>query len=373
MEINGYNLIEPPFQGGMALVYKGEKNGFSRAFKFVRPDKAENSHRLCEQFLKEINIQAQLDHPNIVKMLDAYPYENDEGTSFTILEMEWLNGMDLQKYITEKNKSGLQEINVKTILNQILDGLEYAHNHNILHLDLKPSNIFRTVDGYIKIIDFGIARVVGDNAEIIEGAERLTHVTETGESTFKGTLAFASPEQQVGGKLSFASDIYSLGKTLRFLCNGTTDPSVEVRSELLSGIIEKCTIENPTKRFQTCAEIRDALTKTPTRKTGKCRNKECGKVIPANVKYCPYCGTEDPLKEIRLECPRCHKFVEENYKGCPDCGQRLFDKDEKGNEIRIVSIWKCSCGKETICYDDKRPKFCNHCGKSENETTLTKI
>lgn len=208
MKIKGYTLIEPPFKGGMALVYKGvNDNGFERAFKFVRPDKAENSPRLCQQFIKEIKLQTQLNHPNIIRILDAFSHTDATGKAFTVLEMEWLKGLDLERYVQQKAKNGLTDDIVKKILLQVLDGLEYAHKHNILHLDIKPSNLFRTFDGYVKIIDFGIARVVGDNAKIIEGAQKLTLVTETGESTFKGTMAFASPEQQVGGKLGFYGSV----------------------------------------------------------------------------------------------------------------------------------------------------------------------
>lgn len=367
-KIKDYTLVEPPLKGGMALVYKGEKPGFSRAFKLVRPDKAENSSKLCSQFLKEISIQSKLDHPNIIRILDAYPHQNEKGKSFTVLEMEWLNGLDLQRYIETKAKSGLKEEEVKKILLQTLDGLEYAHNHNILHLDIKPSNLFRTNDGYIKIIDFGIARVVGDNAEIIDGAEKLTRMTETGESTFKGTLAYASPEQQVGGKLSFASDIYSLGKTLRFLCTGTTDPSAEIKSALLADIIEKCTIENPKKRFQSCSELRDAIAVSSAPKQIICPN--CKNNIDSTVKFCPICGKKDPGQVVpELECPACHKPVDKNDKCCTKCGQSLFV-----DKYRILSIWKCSCGKgNTLSFDNVKPNFCCHCGQSKNTITLTKL
>lgn len=366
-KIKEFTLVEPPLKGGMALVYKGEKPGFKRAFKLVRPDKAAHSDKLCSQFLKEIEIQSQLDHPNIIRILDAYPYQNEKGNSFTVLEMEWLNGLDLQRYIDTKAKSGLEEEEVKKILLQTLDGLEHAHNHNILHLDIKPSNLFRTTDGFIKIIDFGIARVVGDNANIIDGAEKLTLMTETGESTFKGTLAYASPEQQVGGKLSFASDIYSLGKTLRFLCAGTTDPSAEIKSSMFAGIIEKCTIENPKKRFQSCSELRAAIDAPTAPQQIECPG--CHYSIDSNVKFCPHCGRKDPGKVVpELVCPACHKPVNKNDKHCSSCGEDLFI-----GQHRILSIWKCSCGGKTASIDDEAPKFCCICGKFKNEITLKKI
>lgn len=320
MKINGYTLVDPPFKGGMALVYKGVNgNGFERAFKFVRPDKAENSPRLCQQFIKEIKLQAQLNHPNIIRILDAFSHTDDTGKAFTVLEMEWLNGFDLERFVQQKAKNGLTDNSVKKILLQVLDGLEYAHRHNILHLDIKPSNLFRTDDGYIKIIDFGIARVVGDNAKIIEGAQKLTLVTETGESTFKGTMAFASPEQQVGGKLGFYSDIYSLGKTIHYLCTGNTDPSVEIKSPLFSAIVEKCTIDNPKKRYQSCGDLRNAILNFSQLTQKKCIY--CGKTISAEAGYCQFCGKsqvgQGPKPEPQQTTPKKWK--------CNACGQLSTD------------------------------------------------
>lgn len=332
MKINGYILQEPPFKGGMALVYKGvNANGFERAFKFVRPDKAENSPRLCQQFIKEIQLQSKLNHPNIIRILDAFSHTDDTGKAFTVLEMEWLNGLDLERYVKQKAKKGMGDDAVKKVLLQTLDGLEYAHKHNVLHLDIKPSNLFRTFDGYVKIIDFGIARVVGDNAQIIDGAEKLTLVTETGGSTFKGTMAYASPEQQVGGKLGFYSDIYSLGKTLHFLCTGTTDPSVEIASPLFASIVEKCTIDNPKKRFQSCAELRDALTVFHRPVQKHCIH--CGKLISNNIEFCSFCGgfqkekkVEKPMTKM-WKCKKCGKVIREEFadnltRFCSNCGSQ---------------------------------------------------
>ena len=245
--------------------------------------------------------------------------------------MEWLNGLDLERYVKQKAKNGMNDETVKKVLLQTLDGLEYAHQHNVLHLDIKPSNLFRTFDGYVKIIDFGIARVVGDNAQIIDGAEKLTLVTETGESTFKGTMAYASPEQQVGGKLGFYSDIYSLGKTLHFLCTGTTDPSVEIASPLFASIVERCTIDNPKKRFQSCAELRDALTASYRPVQKHCIH--CGKLISNNVEFCSFCGGFQKEKKVEKpkikmwKCKKCGKVIREEFadnltRFCSYCGSQ---------------------------------------------------
>lgn len=364
MQINGYTLIEPPYKGGMALVYKGQKGGFSRAFKCVRPDKAANTPKLVQQFLKEIRLQTSLDHPNIIKILDAYPYQPDNGVSFTVLEMEWLNGLDLQRYVEQKAKNGLDENTITKIALQVLDGLQYAHNHNILHLDIKPSNLFRTIDGYIKIIDFGIARVVGENAAIVDGVEKLTLMTETGESTFKGTLAYASPEQQVGAKLGFTSDIYSFGKVLHFLSTGSTDPSFEVKSSKLASIITKCTMQNPKHRYQSCEEVKKAFEGSPLK---KCVNPKCGKMIAKDVKFCPECGTEQNSKP-KQKCERCGKERTGNAVFCDACGHRYGEPWP--SKPSSPQRWTCnSCKKMWVDpILDNKTKFCPFCGSSKIST-----
>ncbi len=154
--------ITEKHQGGMAVVYKGENpSGFKRAFKAVRPDKAVNNAKLCDKFLKGISILQQLDHPNIVKAQDAFTYKDDEdGTTYTVLEMEWLDGLDLQQYVKQKSPKGLSVREVEKICLRVIEGFIYAHNRNVLHLDIKPNNLFRTRDGYIKIIDFGISSLL---------------------------------------------------------------------------------------------------------------------------------------------------------------------------------------------------------------------
>lgn len=362
--INGYTLVEPPYKGGMALVYKGEKGAFARAFKMVRPDKAANNPRLCQRFLKEIQLQTHLEHPNIIKILDAYPYTGPDGVSVTVLEMEWLNGMDLQRFIEKRSTSGLDTVTIQKIAAQTINGLEYAHQKNILHLDIKPSNLFRTVDGFIKIIDFGIARVVGENAEIVEGASRMTVVTETGESTFKGTLAFASPEQQVGGKLSFASDIYSFGKTLHFLATGTTDPSAEIRDKKLLAIVTKCTAQNPKHRYQTFDEVRRAFAADP--EEAKCPS--CGAAVSRTAKFCPNCGTSLAVKpKTEQKCPRCGKPRHGNDRFCDDCG---WDFNKPAEEPKKLTGYRCrKCGKTMRAYADGKVNFCNNCGATKDNLT----
>lgn len=362
--INGYTLIEPPYQGGMALVYKGEKGTFARAFKMVRPDRAANNPRLCQLFLKEINLQTKLEHPNIIKILDAYPYTDAKGITVTVLEMEWLNGMDLQRYIETRAKNGLDAKTLIKIANRVIDGLEYAHNKKVLHLDIKPSNIFRTTDGYIKIIDFGIARVVGENAEIVDGGSRYTVIGETGESTFKGTIGYASPEQLVGGQLSYASDIYSFGKTLHFLATGTIDPAAEINDHLILNVVNKCTAQNPKHRYQNFNEVRLALNHKEDDELVECSS--CGEKISKTAKFCPECGKAVEIKPKEQTCPRCKKERHANARFCDNCGWDFNRQDPPPS----LKGYKCSkCNQITRAYSDGNVNFCNHCGASKEHLT----
>lgn len=366
-QINGYKLVEPPYKGGMALVYKGEKGPFTRAFKMVRPDKAENNPKLCQRFLKEISVQSKLDHPNIIKLLDAYPYTYTTGATVTVLEMEWLNGMDLQRYIEKKEPKGMNAETVKAIANKIVDGMEYAHNKQILHLDIKPSNIFRTFDGHVKIIDFGIARLMGENPEIVEGASKLTVTGETGESTFKGTLAYASPEQQVGGKLNFASDIFSFGKTLHFLSTGTTDPAAEIKDALIARVVEKCTAYNPKYRYQTFGEVRAALSNSNEANV-KCSH--CGAMISATAKFCPECGTPRQKPQPKESCPKCKKERIGQSRFCDNCGWDFTSATPAPEpDKKLVGFYCQKCHQTTKAYADGKVNFCNYCGSPKTFLT----
>lgn len=375
MNINGFELAEPPRRGGMAVVYKGSKGGLVKAFKLLQPDKIANNPRLSELFLNEISVLSKLSHPNIVNIHNAYPYQMSDGRTVTVLEMEWFEGMDLQSFIEKRNGGqGLKPETVKRIALQVCRGMQHAHSKNILHLDLKPSNLFRTYSGDIKIIDFGIAKVVGENANMVEGAERVTMMTTTGQTTFKGTLPFAPIEQQVAAKLTFATDIFSFGWTLHYLITGTNDPSVKVTDPLFGPIIIKCTQQTPADRYQSFKEVEDAIEKP---QQTKCSNPACGRMLDTAFKVCPYCGTPvekpkpEPPQPSLISCPNCHKLTNKKFKFCTNCGHRLNETNGVGDVVASLLTQCPHCGKQT----EKRYRFCQHCGKTltqtEQKTTIT--
>lgn len=360
--INGYEIVER-HQGGMAVVYKGiNPKGFTRAFKMIRPDKAANNPALCQKFLKGIKILQQLAHPGIVKALDAFTYKDDEtGGLYTVLEMDWLDGMNLEELVKTEFPQGMRPDDVRSLSIDVCKAFYYAHQKKVLHLDIKPANLILTKSGYIKIIDFGIARIMGENAGIVDGGETISTATETGETSFRGTLAYASPEQFNGAKVTERSDIYSFGCTLNYLLTGTTDPRARVQDSHFASIIKKCREHNPDDRYASFEELRKAIEGTAEKEC-----IQCHKSISADARFCPYCGSPQnkkahPEPELKTKaCPKCGAEMESSVAFCTTCGYKFGDSVE-----RKKGIWKCtSCGKTLPAeFNDDRNNYCCYCGQ----------
>ena len=306
--INGYYIDEDGEigVGGFAEVYVGKNQyGFKKAFKVVRPDKAEHNSDLCKRFRKEISMLMALGEcREIVRAENVHQHEN---TNTTVLEMEYLDGRDFAKYISEVAPQGIKDADLlKKIAIKVLTALDFAHNKDILHLDVKPNNVFFTNAGYVVLLDFGIAKVVGEEAEKIQGVENITMLSDTGESTFRGNPMFASPEQQAGVKLTVASDIYSFGKTLHFLATGTADVNAaDVTIEPFASIVDKCTQPKIRNRYTSCKEILEVLNggykstgggyNPPPPTAKRCGNASCPRKeerYEMNWSYCSWCGTK---------------------------------------------------------------------------------
>ena len=148
-------------------------------------------------FKRECDVLAMLNHENIVNILDQ-GYDKDNNLYY--IALEYVDGKNLEELIKSKE---IEKRDKQGIINQVLDAIEYAHNRNILHRDLKPSNIMITNDNKVKIIDFGISKILGSIS------------TDGDNYTIQAlTYKYASPEQKLGKTLTFQSDIYSLGLVL---------------------------------------------------------------------------------------------------------------------------------------------------------------
>ena len=252
--------------GGMGSVYLASHTQVNRkvAIKSLLPQFMANTE-IKQRFKNEASTLAHLQHPNIVGLFD---YTEDETGMYLV--MEYVDGTPLDDFI--KNVTGpMPEKRAVPIMKEILLGFSYAHQKGVVHRDIKPANIIITKSDGAKILDFGIARLVG------EGNHNLT---KTG--TQMGTVFYMSPEQVQGKKLDHRSDIYSLGITFYQMLTGinpyngiTTEYEVFsriVKEDLpapqdvypgvpayLSSILKKAMEKDPDNRFQSCDEFLKAV------------------------------------------------------------------------------------------------------------------
>jgi hypothetical protein len=190
--------------GGMGDVYLGERvEGFSQrvAIKVLRATRlAEDTSGAAT---REEDVLVSLDHPNIVRLLDRGV--SDNGLRYIV--MEYVEGGAIDGFCDERQLSVRERIR---LLMQVMDAVSYAHRHLVVHSDLKPTNILVTSGGEPKLLDFGVATLLANSNE------RLTEGTVSAGYT----PVFASPEQRDGGRVTVASDIYSLGVMGRLLLTG---------------------------------------------------------------------------------------------------------------------------------------------------------
>ena len=255
--IRDFKVIKKIGEGGMGSVWSAEDVMLERqiALKVLNPLLTQDGN-FTERFRNEAKIQAGLIHPNIITL---HSFFMDEGNYYMV--MEYAQGITLKELIKQKGK--LDESTAKHIMLQMLEGVGFAHQLGIVHRDLKPSNIMVSKDGKIKIMDFGIAKVLGDRG-----------MTKTG--TKMGTLYYMSPEQVKAEKdIDQRTDIYSLGiiyyemLTGKVPFNTDTESDFEVMSQIVHGdlssvlnkydielktnaVITKMTKNQKTERYVTC-------------------------------------------------------------------------------------------------------------------------
>src|SRR5215213_6476232 len=212
--VGSYVIEEPVGRGGMGVVYRGRHEKLPRvvAIKSINPRGSHDLRRLRHRFEREAYVQAQLDHPGVVKI---YDYIVSEQTYFIV--MEFVEGRSLAQCIAE-HPGGLGTERALDLFEQILDAVSYAHtfvyrdesgatHQGIVHRDLKPPNIMVTDGDRIKVTDFGIVKLVGASA------------TDTSKIAY-GSPRYVSPEQAAGEHLDQRSDIYSLGVILYEMLTG---------------------------------------------------------------------------------------------------------------------------------------------------------
>lgn len=204
--VGPYRLVRLLGRGGMGVVYLAERadRQFEKqvALKLVAPGRS--SKALRQRFHDERQILADLDHPSIARLLDGG--SADDGRPFLV--MEYVEGEPIDRHCLDRDLDLAERL---ALFRQVLDAVEHAHQHLIVHRDIKPANILVTPEGSVKLLDFGIAKLL-DTASASEGSHT---------PTASMTPQYASPEQVQGGALTTASDVYALGLVLYQMLTGS--------------------------------------------------------------------------------------------------------------------------------------------------------
>jgi non-specific serine/threonine protein kinase len=314
--VGKYQILEELGKGGMGIVYKARDTKLDRivALKFLPPELTQDDD-VRERFLQEAKTVAAFNHSNITII-----HEIDEDEGRTFIAMEYIGGLSLKNKLKSGNLTMGEAVDIAS---QVTLGLQEAHEKGIVHRDIKPANIMLTERGQAKIVDFGIAKLVGK-----------VRLTRTG--TTIGTVAYMSPEQAKGGEVDQRSDIWSMGVVLYEMLTGRLpfkgnheqtmiysilnavpmSPKV-YRGELsdhICAVIDKALQKDPLDRFQSAADLLNAL-----------RSSEFVSKITAGqekhnlpVQLTSFVGREKELEEIKSLLVE-HRIV--TLTGAGGCGK----------------------------------------------------
>lgn len=261
-----YEVEKELGKGAMGVVYLGRDPKISRVvaiktMALAQEFEDDELEEVKERFFREAETAGRLNHPNIVTIYDA-----GEEHDLAYIAMEFLKGHDLARYCKPDNL--LKMRSVLSIVARAAEGLDFAHQQNVVHRDIKPANImYEPESDTIKITDFGIARI--------------TDSSKTKTGMVLGTPSYMSPEQLAGKKVDGRSDLFSLGVMLYQMLSGslpfkadsmaslmfkiTNDEAADVRTiraeipEALSVVINKALTKDADQRFQTGVEFANAL------------------------------------------------------------------------------------------------------------------
>ncbi len=253
-----YEIIQEIGRGGMGIVYKARDTILDRVVAYkVLPGNLKDHPQALKNFFREAKSAAKLNHPNIVTVYDA---GEESGTYY--IAMEYIEGQTVKEVINRETRLPAKAVQVMG--GQICRALEYAHQRKIVHRDIKSSNVMWTPDKQVKIMDFGLAKMI----EEVKGYQTLV----------SGTPYYMSPEQVLGQNVDSRTDLYSLGITLFEMVTGTLPfrhgeaayhhvhtPPPEAKSILpeipdsLNAIILRLMQKNPDDRYPSAHEVFEAL------------------------------------------------------------------------------------------------------------------
>jgi serine/threonine-protein kinase len=229
--LGSYEITSLLGSGGMGEVYRAKdlKLGRDVAIKVLQEELASDPERL-RRFEQEARSASALNHPNIITI-----YDIGKHGSTPYIAMEFVEGKTLREILGE---GPLPTKKLLPLATQIAEGLAKAHSAGIVHRDLKPENLMVTSDGYVKILDFGLAKLMPESYATGSNIVTLTKAG-TREGVVLGTVQYMSPEQAAGRAVDYRSDQFSLGSILHEMATGKLAFQRETVPQTLSAIIEQ--------------------------------------------------------------------------------------------------------------------------------------
>jgi len=241
-------ILECLGRGGMGVVYKTRQKSLNRlaALKLLAPERAQDGE-FAKRFTREAHALAAMNHPHIVTV-----YDFGRAGGFYFLLMEYVDGVNLRQALNAKRFTPEQAL---AVVPPVCEALQYAHEHGIVHRDIKPENLLLDKEGRVKIADFGIAKMLGDNSN-----------AGLADSQPAGTPQYMAPEQKEHQRADHRADIYSLGVVLYEMLTGERPadkiepPSRRVQVDVrIDEIVLRALEKAPEMRYQTAAEMRTHL------------------------------------------------------------------------------------------------------------------
>ena len=235
--ISHYRIVSQLGAGGMGVVYAAEDHrlGRSVALKFV-PDDLARDQQALERLRSEARTASALNHPNICTIYDI---DDHEGRPFIVMEL--LKGQTL------RDRLAAAPLRIHEIVDlgiQIADALDWAHANGVIHRDIKPANLFLVDRGHVKIVDFGLAKLLSRQpSSLAPDAPTITATADlTAEGVTLGTVTYMSPEQVTGEELDGRTDIFSFGVVLYECVTGHQPFTGKTSAVVLSAILNKAPV-----------------------------------------------------------------------------------------------------------------------------------
>jgi len=337
---SGCQVQERIGRGGMATVYKGTHLGLNKPMAVKILAVSVRDADMIQRFVTEARAVAKLEHPNIIQV-----YNVGQKFGFTFILMQYVEGHTLAEILDHRKKIGVGQA-IK-IVREVVKGLAYAHRHDLVHRDVKPDNIFVTVDGDVKIGDFGLAVEV-----------KKFRKTDT----IMGTPYYMPPEQWRGERQDGRSDIYSLGVTFYYMVTGRRPfegdgPIMLMEQHLnepakppsghnpdvpkgVSAVIMKMIAKKPKNRYQTAEELLSDLERVESGREPEAPPD------PGDMLTCRFCNAENRpgtrkctvcdeflgeavdvlMMDNEFQCPQCRNILSIGLRMCDGCGMVFCKK-----------------------------------------------